>query len=40
MRAPVGVRYSYNTNVSNGNNDCWIMVEWESVSDFERIIGC
>ena len=39
MRAPVGVRYSYNTNASNGNNDCWIMVEWGSVSDFERIIG-
>lgn len=39
MRAPVGVRYSYHTNASNGNNDCWIMVEWESVSDFERIIG-
>ena len=39
MRASVGVRYSYHTNASNGNNDCWIMVEWESVSDFERVIG-
>ncbi len=39
LRAPVGVRYMYHTNCSDGNNNCWIVVEWESVSDFESIIG-
>ncbi len=34
---PVGKRYCYDTNL-NGS-ECWIMVQWASVSDFEAIIG-
>lgn len=39
VKAPVGVRYMYHTNCSDGNNNCWVVVEWESVADFESIIG-
>ena len=38
-RAPVGVRYYYSTNCSDGNNNCWVVLEWASASAFESIIG-
>ena len=36
-KVPVGKRYQYDTN-SEGSN-CWILVQWESVRDFETCIG-
>lgn len=39
MSMPVAVRYSYSTNATDYNSNCWIVVEWESNSDFRRIIG-
>lgn len=39
VKAPVGVRYYYHTNCSDGNNNCWIVLEWDSAAAYENIIG-